>query len=143
MRRTYRIPLYEMKLIVIVAPAIDRTGKVMANAAARQHRAPAPFTDPAGDRVGVSACAWEDFSTGKLYVLVSTKATINEIAHEAYHTAQSVIELTGLPPCSRRMANEQCAYLVGWVAHTIHKTVHGKFSSAHAARQRSVVGSWK
>jgi hypothetical protein len=134
-RRTYRIPLYEMKLVVIVTPAPYGDYHIPANAAARAHNAPVPF--PGQDEVKVGACVWVDYDKGRHYVLLSSKANVNDIAHEAAHIAQDVLDRTSLPPRRRGAANEQYTYLVGWVAQRLYDTVKGKWSSSDAAAQRA------
>lgn len=135
MRRTYRVPLFEMKLVVVVADAPHVDYHIPANRVAREHGVPLPYPGEKG--VLVDGCQWRDPHTGRIYVIVSSRASVNTIVHEASHAAQSVVDATALPRRVKNQDNEQYAYLVGWIAQRIYDTVHRKHSAADAAAQRS------
>lgn len=122
-----------MKMIVVVADAAPLE-PLDANACAKAHRVPEPFPGMAG--VLCMGCVWND-TDGRIYVLLSRRASVNDIAHEAAHAAQLVVDAAVLPRRRARQANEQYTYLVGWIAQRLYDTVKGRHSPADAAAQRS------
>lgn len=106
MRRTFWLPMYEQKVIVIVSTDPP-------NVAARKHRLEVPFPHMHA-KTEAQGVTW-DLPGNGVAVCLPPKASVDLIAHESMHVAFCVADRVGLD-WEIWDTNEHLAYIVGYVA---------------------------
>jgi len=107
-KKKVTIPLYERSLIIIVVDDIHE-GLVATGISA--------FED---EEDTLEATVVED-DKGVIHLIIKPDASINTICHEALHVAVGVLTDCGMKMCDN--SEEAYAYLIGWVAEQIEKSI--------------------
>jgi hypothetical protein len=101
-----KIPIYGRELRIVIADNVQTGLKKLG------------LDEFEGDEV--EACVVED-EDGVINLVIQPDAGVNTIAHEAFHIANGVLDDVGMKLCEN--SEEGYAYLIGWVAEQIEKTI--------------------
>jgi hypothetical protein len=112
MRKTFRIPLYSQRVVLIVS-------KDPPNVAAKRHKIDVPF-ERRHAQLKVSGVTWMLRDGKRIAVCLPPKADINTISHEAMHVAFYLADRMGME-WDLDGTNEHLAYIVGHVSEMLWK----------------------
>ena len=106
--KRFTIPIYERILKVIVCEDTKTGLEAIA------------YKEFDGEEDWIEATVIED-PKGAINVIIKSDATINTICHESFHVVTAVLDGAGMGLCDK--SEEAYAYLIGWVAERIEKSI--------------------